>query len=210
MTVFEPSEDQLIELAATGDASAVKTLLEQHRERLLHMVAVRMDPRVVQRLDASDVVQDSLLEAHEKFAEYAGTRPLPLYPWLRQIAWQHLMHAHERHIHTKKRSVVREQASVVMLSDDSVQGLVEHLVDSQTSPSGKVMREELQQRIRGALADMSPRDGDILVMRYLEHMSIDEIAATLQISENAVHMRQLRALQKLRESLSDDDKRNES
>ena len=96
MTAFEPSEDQLIELAATGDPSAVKTLLEQHRERLLHMVTVRMDLRVVQRLDASDVVQDSLLEAHEKFAEYAGTRPLPFYPWLRQIAWQHLMHAHER------------------------------------------------------------------------------------------------------------------
>jgi len=210
MTPFDPSEDQLIELAATGDASAVNTLLEQHRERLLHMVAVRMDRRVVQRLDASDIVQDSLLEAHEKLAEYAGTRPLPFYPWLRQIAWQHLMRAHERHIHTKQRSVVREQAGVVMLSNDSVQGLVEHLVDSQTSPSGKAMREELQRRVRDALADLSRRDGEVLAMRYLEHMSISEIAATLQISENAVHMRQLRALQKLRDSLSDDDKRNES
>ena len=210
MTVLEPSEDQLIELAATGDASAVRTLLEQHRERLLHMVATRMDPRVVQRLDASDVVQDSLLEAHEKLAEYAETRPLPFYPWLRQIAWQRLMHAHERHIHTKQRSVVREQTSMVMLSNDSVQGLAERLVDDGTSPSGKAMREELQRRVRGALADMSPSDGELLVMRYLEHMSTSEIAATLQISENAVRMRQLRALQKLRESLPDDDKKNES
>jgi RNA polymerase sigma-70 factor (ECF subfamily) len=210
MTVFEPSEDQLIELAATGDASAVNTLLERHRERLLHMVAVRMDPRVVQRLDASDVVQDSLLEAHEKLAEYAETRPLPFYPWLRQIAWQRLMRAHERHIHTKRRSVEREQTGMVMLSNVSVQGLAARLVDTGTSPSGKVMREELQQRVRGALADMSPRDGEILVMRYLEHMSVGEIAATLQISENAVRMRQLRALEGLRKSLSDVNKKSES
>jgi RNA polymerase sigma-70 factor (ECF subfamily) len=106
--------------------------------------------------------------------------------------------------------VVREQTGMVMLSDDSVQGLAERLVDGGTSPSGKAMREELQRRVRSALADMSPRDGDVLVMRYLEHMSTSEIAATLQISENAVRMRQLRALQKLRESLPDHDKKHES
>ena len=51
MTTFDPSEDQLIELAATGEAPATRSLLEPHRERLLHMVAMRMDPRVAQRLD---------------------------------------------------------------------------------------------------------------------------------------------------------------
>ena len=210
MTASDQSEDQLIELAATGDASAVRKLLDRHRERLRHMVAVRMDPRIAQRIDASDVVQDSLLEAHEKLAEYAETRPLPLYPWLRQITWQRLMRAHERHIYTKQRSVVREQTGMGMLSGDSVQGLAERLVDSQTSPSGNVMREELHRRVRGALADLSTRDGEVIVMRYLEHMSISEIAATLQISKNAVHMRQLRALQKLRDSLSADDNESKS
>lgn len=208
MTASDASEDQLVELAATGDPSAVKTLLEQHRERLLQMVAVRMDPRVAQRLDASDVVQESLLEAHAKLVEYASTRPLPFYPWLRQIAWQRLMHAHERHVEAKRRSVAREQPAFAMLSNDSVQGLAERLVDNGTSPSGKVMRGELQRRVRDALADMPQGDGDLLVMRYLEHMSIREIAATLEITEHAVHMRQLRALQKLRRSLLDDGQRD--
>jgi RNA polymerase sigma-70 factor (ECF subfamily) len=202
MTVFEPSEDQLIELAATGDASAVNTLLEQHRERLMRMVTIRMDPRVATRVDASDVVQDSLLEAHEKLEEYAKKRPLPFYPWLRQIAWQRIMHTHERHIHTEKRSVVREQIARMTLSNDSVFGLAEHLADGGTSPSGGAMREELQRRVRAALDELSPRDGEVLVMRYLEHMSVSEISATLRISENAVRMRQLRALKKLRKTLS--------
>ncbi len=209
MTASDASEDQLIELAATGDPSAVKTLFEQHRERLLRMVAVRMDPRVAQRLDASDVVQESLLEAHGKLVEYAETRPLPFYPWLRQIAWQRLMHAYERHVDAQRRSVTREQIAIAMLSDNSVQGLAERLMDTQTSPSGKVMRGELQRRVRDALANMPQRDGDLLVMRYLEHMSIRDIAATLQVTEHAVHMRQLRALQKLRRCLSDDDRRDE-
>jgi RNA polymerase sigma-70 factor (ECF subfamily) len=206
MTVDRPSEDQLIERAATGDESAVTALFEQHRDRLLKMVSVRMDPRVVSRIDASDVVQESLLEAHDKLPAYAATRPLPLYPWLRQIAWQKLMHAHERHIHTKRRSVRRETFKRLMLSDDSVLGLAEHLAANGTSPSGRAMREELQVRIRSALISLSRRDNEVLVMRYLEHMSVSEISATLQISENAVRMRQLRALQKLRSWLSDDDR----
>jgi RNA polymerase sigma-70 factor (ECF subfamily) len=210
MTVFEPSEDQLIELAATGDASAVNTLLEQHRERLMRMVTIRMDPRVAKRVDASDVVQDSLREAHEKLQEYAKKRPLPFYPWLRQIAWQRLMHTHDRHIHTKQRSVMREQIASFTLSNDSVAGLAEYLVDDGTSPSGGAMREESQRRVRAALDEWSARDREVLVMRYLEQMSVGEISATLQISENAVRMRQLRALQKLRTTSSFADRENET
>jgi RNA polymerase sigma-70 factor (ECF subfamily) len=210
MIASELSENQLVELAATGDVSAVTTLLEQHRERLLQMVRIRMDPRVAKRIDASDVVQDSLLEAHEKLEEYAKKPPLPFYPWLRQIAWQRLMHTHDRHIHTKQRSVMREQIASFTLSNDSVAGLAEYLVDDGTSPSGGAMREESQRRVRAALDELSARDREVLVMRYLEHMSVGEISATLQISENAVRMRQLRALQKLRTTSSFADRENET
>jgi RNA polymerase sigma-70 factor (ECF subfamily) len=210
MTASELSENQLVELAATGDVSAVTTLLEQHRERLLQMVRIRMDPRVAKRIDASDVVQDSLLEAHEKLEEYAKKPPLPFYPWLRQIAWQRLMHTHDRHIHTKQRSVMREQIASFTLSNDSVAGLAEHLVDDGTSPSGGAMREESQRRVRAALDELSARDREVLVMRYMEQKSVGEISATLQISENAVRMRQLRALQKLRTTSSYADRENET
>lgn len=206
MPDYESSEDELIERATAGDDSAVTVLFEQHRDRLLHMVAVRIDPRVVSRIDPSDVVQESLCEAHERLPDYAATRPLPLYPWLRQIAWERLMRAHERHLHAKRRSVSREQTNQLTLSNDSAFGLVELLAADGTSPSGGVMREELQTRIRDALSNLSLRDREVLVMRYLEHMSVSEISATLRISDNAVRMRQLRALQKLRGVLSEDDR----
>lgn len=206
MPANDSSENQLIERATMGDELAVKALFEQHRGRLLRMVAVRMDPRVATRIDASDVVQESLWEAHEKLSQYAATRPLPLYPWLRQITWQRLMHAHERHLYAMRRSVTREHPQGLTLSHDSVFCLAEQLVGDGTSPSRGAMREELQARIRSALSDLPPRDGEVLVMRYLEQMSVCEIAASLQISENAVRMRQLRALQKLRGRLSLDDR----
>jgi len=193
---------------STGRDSHPQGFVERFQICKLHLIP--LSQALLGAIDASDVVQDSLLEAHEKLEEYAKKRPLPFYPWLRQIAWQRLMHTHECHIYRKKRSVVREQIASLTLSNDSVVGLAEHLVDGGTSPSGGAMREELQRRVRAALDELSPRDGEVLVMRYLEHMSVSEISATLQISENAVRMRQLRALQKMRKTLSSDDRANES
>ena len=79
-----PDTNQLIERARGGDTLAAEQLLGRYRERLTHMVAVRMDQRLCSRIDASDVVQETLWVAARNMETYLREQPLPFYPWLRQ------------------------------------------------------------------------------------------------------------------------------
>ena len=108
----DASTETLLRRAGEGDEAALGQLLESHRQRLRRMVTFRIDPRLSARLDASDVVQEALVEAAEKIVDYCQNRPLPFYPWLRQIAWQRLVHQHEHHLWTAKRSVSQEQKQI--------------------------------------------------------------------------------------------------
>ena len=201
-----PGEHQthtLLERASAGDQSAVAELLSLHRHRLRQMVAVRMDPRLNARVDPSDVVQDVLMEATRAFEGFVRDRPLPFYPWLRQLAWQRLYDLHVRHVRSQKRSTTREAAAGMGLSDESVMELARQVVASGTSPSMQVFRKELRYRVQDALSQMSDLDREVLVMRYLEQLSAKEIAAIIDVSESAVNMRHLRALRRLRGLLED-------
>jgi RNA polymerase sigma-70 factor (ECF subfamily) len=197
-----PDTDELLQLAESGDEAAAGQLLDRHRQRLRQMVAVRMDPRLVARVDPSDVVQEAIAEAARQMPEYLRERPLPFYPWLRQLAWQRLVDLHRRHILAHKRSVMREQQMEMALPDHSTMQLADRLAISQSSPSRQLMRKELRQRVRDALSQLNPRDRELLVLVYLEQLSISETGAVLGISQKAVTMRHLRALDRLRRLLT--------
>ena len=131
-----PDTEVLLQRASQGDRAAVDELLRRHRRRLRHMVAVRIDPRLKAHVDPSDVVQDTLLEAARKLPEFLQNRPLPYYPWLRQLAWQRLYDLYLRHIQTQARSVTREAQLEMELSDESLMHLAKHVVATGTTPSG--------------------------------------------------------------------------
>src|SRR4051794_8445239 len=98
MGIVTPDTDQLLRQAAAGDESARGRLLDRHRDRLKRMVAVRSDPRLAARVDPSDVVQEALTEAAGKLDRYLSARPLPFYPWLRQLALERLAALRRRHV----------------------------------------------------------------------------------------------------------------
>jgi RNA polymerase sigma-70 factor (ECF subfamily) len=134
---------------------------------------------------------------------------LAFYPWLRQLAWDRLIELHRRHIHAGKRSVTREEASLLDLPDESAVELAARLLDTGSSPSERLLREELRDRVRSALARLSPRDRELLVLRHLEQLPTKEIAVILGITEVAVKKRHVRALDRLyallRDELEEDD-----
>jgi RNA polymerase sigma-70 factor, ECF subfamily len=202
--LHERDTDQLLGRVAAGDRAARGPLLERHRQRLRHMIAVRLDPRLRARVDPSDVVQESLAEADRKLSDYARRRPVPFYPWLRSLAWERLVHMHRRHIRAQRRSVRRELAARPPLPEDPVEQLAQRLAGRGSSPSARLQRSELRGLVQTALARLSEDDREVLVLRYLEDLSTREIAAVLGLSESAVKMRQLRALQRLRELLGED------
>jgi RNA polymerase sigma-70 factor (ECF subfamily) len=201
--------EELIERAARGDDAARHELLARHRDRLKRMVAVHLDRRVAARVDPSDIVQEALLVAHRDLSDYLRHQPLPLYPWLRQLAWERLLKWHRAHIAAQKRSVGREEPWDVPLPEESAVQLAHRLIAAGTSPSRRLLRDELRQRVRAALEVSSPRDREVLVMRHLEEMSSAEIAATLGITERAVKARHTRALERLRSLLDGDRSQGE-
>ena len=195
--------EQLLELACRGDSAARQQLLIRHQDRLRRMVALRVDRRMAARIDPSDIVQESLAEAHQHLSEYIRDRPLPFYAWLRQFAWERVAKQYERHVRAQRRSVTREEAPP--LPDESVMQLAHRLIASATSPSRHLVREELRERVRTALGCLKPNDREVLVLRYLEGLSNAEAAAVMGLAESTAGMRHLRALERLRALLVDED-----
>jgi RNA polymerase sigma-70 factor (ECF subfamily) len=165
------------------------------------MVVLRMDRRLANRVDASDVVQDAMIDAAHKLPGFARQRPIAFYPWLRRIAWQRLVDLHRKHVLAEKRSVLREEQGLA-LSDQSVVRLANRLLAHTMTASEKMIRSESRRQIRGAIARLPSRDREVLVMLYLEQLSIDETSESLGITRNATIMRHLRALERLKSYLN--------
>ena len=203
MSEMTKTTHNLIDLAARGDASARRELLERHRLDLRRMVVVRLDRRLAARVDPSDIVQDTLAEAAGRLDDYLRDRPLPFHGWLRQLAGEHVIRTHRRHVGSQRRSIARE-VRTPEVSDDSAVSLVNSLVADDTSPSNRLLREERIDRVMAALAALSPRDREVLVMRHLEQLGTAEIAEALGINEAAVRARIVRALIRLRAGLGNE------
>ena len=198
-----PDTDHLLEAVRRGDSAARGQLLERHRPKLRRMVAVRIDRRLAARVDPSDVVQEAMALAAARLDEYVRDRPLPFYPWLRRIVSDRLADASRRHLHAGRRSVGREEPPG--LPGESVVALAERLLAANSGPSARLRRREQRDRVRAALEVLPERDRDVLVLRYLEDLSTAEAAAVMGVREGAVKMQLLRALQRLRDVLGEEE-----
>src|SRR5262249_55179628 len=175
--------------------------LARHYDRLRRMVALRLDRRLAARLDPSDVVQEALAEAARLLPDYLRERPLPFYPWLRQLAGERLAKLHRRHLHAGKRDARREEPPP--LPDESARDLAQRLLASGLSPSNELAHRELLGRVRAALQQLPERDREVLTLRYLEQLRTREIAEVLAVPEGTVKSRHVRALERLRDLLGD-------
>src|SRR5262245_65889102 len=202
MPDFKSDTDALLTKLAAGDASAAGALLGRHRERLKRMVNCRMDPRLVARVSPSDVVQETMLTAAKDLESFARERPMPFYPWLRRLAWNRLMDLQRRHLYRKKRAVGREEQAAPM-TDQSLYELAKRLVGRGPSPSRAAQTRETRERLRTALDELEPTQREVLLLKYVEDLTLAETATILEISVDAAKMRHLRAVQRLRTVLAD-------
>jgi RNA polymerase sigma-70 factor (ECF subfamily) len=193
-----PDTDELLEQASRGDGAAWEQLLTRHRGRLRRTVEAHFDRRLAARVDPSDVVQEALADAARQLSDYLRARPLPFYPWLRQLALDRLAALRRRHLRAQRRSVSREEPGVLRLSEESALELASRLLARGSSPSDRLQREEVRGLLQAALDRLPERDREVLVLRHLEQLPVPDIAAVLGITEGAVYTRHLRALQRLR------------
>ena len=96
MPQINDADQDLLERAAQGESSSLQELFRRHRRRLKAMVALRLDPRVQSRVDASDVVQEAYLEVSQKLHEYLRDPKLHFFLWLRLVTGQKLALAHRQ------------------------------------------------------------------------------------------------------------------
>jgi RNA polymerase sigma-70 factor, ECF subfamily len=200
--------DLLLCDAARGDAEAIRSLFERHRAQLRRMISLRLDSQLAARVDASDVVQETLLDAARKLATYARERPLPFYAWLHRLAAERVADARRRHWRCASRSVRREEVMTTAWPEVSTRMLADCLVETDLAPEHILIRQERQEHVHAVLARLAPTDREVLVMRYLEDLSFPEIAGILGIGESAAKMRHLRALQRMRTHIECDGSRS--
>jgi RNA polymerase sigma-70 factor (ECF subfamily) len=193
----------LMQQASEGDERAADRLLELHRDRLRAMIALRLDRRLSARIDPSDVMQETMVEAHRKLPDYLQTQPIPFYPWLRRLAWEKIVHIHRQHLSAQARTVTREERYDLALPDQSAMALANRLIAKDTSPSRRILQSELKARVQSALSRLDRRDREVLVLRYLEQLSLEETAASLDLSLEAVKSRQRRALNRFAELIDE-------
>lgn len=195
---------ELLTAARDGDAEARNQLLERHREALRRMVGLRMDRAVQGRVDASDIVQDVLVEANRRLTDYLSATKMPFHAWLRHLARDRLIDAHRRHRGAARRSVDREQPLVSpALADQSALDLAALVRDRELTPAAAATHRELEVRFQAAIETLDEQDREIILMRHFEQLSNQQAAQALELSEPAAGMRYLRAMRRLRALLEE-------
>jgi len=202
----EPKHVQsLLDRARAGQSDAIEQLLADCREPLHRAIDLRLDPQLARREDASDIVQKVMLDAHRRLPDYLKDPKMPFSLWLRHIAKDRIIDAHRRHRQADRRSIDREQPqhAPAWVEESSVM-LISQLADRELTPASAAIRQELQQRLQQVLSEMDELDREVILMRYFEQLSNQEVAEALGLTEAAASMRHLRALRRLKDAFSAD------
>jgi RNA polymerase sigma-70 factor (ECF subfamily) len=183
----------------TGDDSGRD--LERFRSYLLLLARTRLDPMVRAKVGASDVVQQTLFEAHRDLAQFRGRTVDEQAAWLRQILARNLANV-VRDLRRDKRDVAREQHLRAVLEESAAQ-LEVWLADEQSSPSRQLERQERAIRLAEALTTLPENQREAIVLRHWHGCSLVEIGARLGCTTAAVTGLLHRGFRTLRQQLQD-------
>lgn len=199
---MDPSDD-LLARATAGETQALAEVFVLHRDRLKQMVRLRLDRRLLGRLDPSDVLQEAYLDIARRLPEYQANPAMPFYLWMRFLTGQKLIDLHRHHLGAKMRDAGQEVSLYHgALPQASSVSLAAQLVGRLTSASRAAMRAELQLQVQEALNSMDPLDREILTLRHFEMLSNEETAKVLGLKKTAASNRYVRALKRLKEILA--------
>ena len=187
----------LLERIRIGQRGALDELFARHRAYLRQVVALRLNSRLRQRVDPSDVVQEAQLEAARRMAAYLAEPPMAFRLWLRQITYDRLVMLQRRHGAAARRSVQRE----VPLPERSSAQLAQQVHASGSTPSQHAVQGELARRVQQAVTSLADPDREIVLMRNFEGLSNQDVAAVLGLEPATASKRYGRALLRLRSLL---------
>jgi RNA polymerase sigma-70 factor (ECF subfamily) len=190
---------ELLDQARQGDNAALGRLLELYRGGLHHLAERQLDGRVAVRVDASDVIQQTFLEAHRSFGQFLGSEEQEWVAWLRAILEHKVAGAIRDHALLQKRTVRREQS--MDQEQGSEPGLKQGLDAGYSSPSQKAMRVEEEARLARALGALPDDQREAVRLRHVEGWALADIARHLNRTPAATAGLIKRGMQALRRHL---------
>ena len=188
----------LIERARAGDDRALSQVFEQCHGYVAVIARANLESWLRAKVDPSDLVQQTMLEAYRAFGEFRGQTSGEWLAWLRSIL-RHNAAEFVRHYHgVKKRNAAREVR--IGIGSSAGHGVYEPF-DSRATPSSAAVQREEALRLADAISVLPPDYQDVIMLRHGQRLPFDEIARRMSRSRPAVQMLWLRALRKLQESL---------
>jgi len=194
-------EQQILE-AKKGDESALGPLLEVYRNYLRLLARIEIGRKLQGKLDASDLVQETFLEAHRNFRLFQGTDEPQFACWLRQILAAKVANLVRHYFGTQGRNVRLEQDLAANI-DNSSRMLQNDLAGSLTSPSLQAARREQAVLLADALEKLPEDYRDVIILRHLEGLTFPEVAKRMERSQDSVEKLWLRGLARLRKEFGE-------
>jgi RNA polymerase sigma-70 factor (ECF subfamily) len=195
--------NELIGRARCGDPEAIGQMLETCRGHLRTLARRQLSGRVAVRVDASDVVQQTFLEAHQSFEQFRGQAEPELVAWLEGILGHAVAKTIRRHVMAKKRAVQRERPLDAVESNGSTP---RHELDAgHSTPSQRAMRGEDEERLARALETLPEDQREAVHLRHLEGWSLADISRRLGRTSAATAGLIKRGMQALRKQLHPPD-----
>ena len=194
--------EQMIEVAREGDLASLGQLLASYQNYLRLLARAEIGKRLQGKLDASDVVQETFLEAHRHFPNFRGHASAQFAMWLRSILAATLANAVRRYLGTQARDLRLERELAADL-DQSAGGLELLFIDPQSSPSQHVIRCEQSLLVAEAMARLPDDYQSVLVLRHLEGLTFPQVAERMGRSVDSVEKLWLRGLTRLKREFAE-------
>lgn len=188
----------MIARARTGDEATLGQLLESYRNYLYVLASLEIGRRLQRKIDASDIVQETFLEATRQFPHFEGTVDPQFTEWLRTILAGTMANTIRRYFGTQARDLRLEHEVIHDLNQSSCQ-LAAFAIDPGSSPSAQVMRQEQTILVADGLARLPEDYRSVLLMRHLEGLPFAEIARRMDRSVDSVEKLWVRGLAKLKQ-----------
>lgn len=176
--------------------------IERYRNYLRVLADIQLGKRLQSKVDASDIVQVSMYEAHQGLSKGTFGSEAELLAYLRKVLVNNLLNV-VRQYETGKRDISRERSLAADVEHSSAR-LEQFLAAEQTTPSQQAVRNENAGKLAAALAKIPESQRQAIVLKHFHNKSLAEIAVELDRTELAVAGLLKRGLQKLRELMADE------
>jgi RNA polymerase sigma-70 factor (ECF subfamily) len=190
----------LLARAREGDEFERDRLFEACRGYLALVARTQVESWLQAKADASDLVQQTLLEAHKGFDRFEGKTEAEWLAWLRRILSHNAADLVRRYRGTTKRQARRE-IPLRRPSDDSQAGGAPEPAGREPTPSQQLVARDRDLQIAAALDQLTPDHREVIVLRNLERLPFDVVAERMGRSRPAVQMLWARAIKRLQETV---------